>query len=150
MTTQTKLVFLGGTCGKNNWRKPLIDKLVSRGVSADCLFNPVVDDWNEAAREAEERAKENASHMLFYIANPYLEGSTLSAYSMVEATMSLYDSMGFDTLPSTIVVFDSTDIEGHSLKAFNQVEKVLRKRFPNAMIFGSLEEATDKLVDLLK
>lgn len=145
MEKTQKLIFLGGTVGKNNWREPFIERLVASGVSRDSIFNPVVKDWNEAARESEEKAKKEASHFLFYIANPYLEGSTLSAYSMVEATMALYDSP--DT---TVVVFDPTDIEGHSLKAFLQTEKVLRKRFPTAKIFGNTDEALNWLAAHLK
>ena len=145
MTTLTKLLFLGGTVGKNEWRKPFTDRLIAAGVSPDAIFNPVVADWNETAQANEERAKKEATHMLFYIANPYLPGSTLSAYSMVEATMALYDKP-----ETTVVVFDSKDITEHSLKAFKQTEKVLRKRFPNAMIFGTVDEAAEQLAAQLK
>lgn len=52
-----KLVFLGGTCGNNQWRKPFIIELVANGVDPKCLFNPVVDNWNEAAQDNEEKVK---------------------------------------------------------------------------------------------
>ena len=139
-----KLVFLGGTCGKNTWRPTLIAQLVAEGVNPSCLFDPVVSDWNDAAQKAEEEAKAKATHMFFYIANPYLKGTELSAYSMVEATMALYDKP-----QTTVIVFDSTDITEHSLKAFKQTEKVLRKRFPQATILGTRQEAIDWLVKQL-
>jgi len=85
-----KLVFLGGTSGNNDWRDNFILTLVSKGVSKEVLFNPVVKDWNEEAQTREEKAKKEATHLIFYIADPKQEGDPLSTYSMVEATMALY------------------------------------------------------------
>lgn len=131
-----KLVFLGGTVGNNPWRKGFITSLVEKGIDRDCLFDPVVADWNAQAQAREEAAKAAATHMVFYLASPMQEGNPLSAYSMVEAAMALYD------MPkTTVVVFDNTGIEGQFLKAVKQCERVLRKRFPEATILGSLEEA---------
>ena len=115
--------------------------MIARGVSAAAIFNPVVADWNEEAQAREEAAKANASHPLFYIANPMQEGNPLSTYSMVEATMALYDKTD-----QTVVVFDSTDIEGHFLKALNQVKRVLKTRFPAARLYDSVDAALDMLV----
>ncbi len=134
------LVFLGGTCGQNNWRESFIAELVKRGVHEESLFNPVVKDWNDEAKDREERAKSSATHLLFYIADPKEPGIQVSAYSMVEATMALYDRG-----PKTVVVFDTTGIEGHALKAVNQARKVLQKRFPEASIFAEAWEAIDWL-----
>lgn len=131
----SKLVFLGGTVGNNGWREGFVKHFTDLGVDGNLFFNPVVADWNEEAQKNEERAKKEASHFLFYLADPKQDGNPLSAYSMVEATMALYDSP-----ETTVVVFDSEGITGHALKAFNQAQKVLRKRFPNANIF-SLEES---------
>lgn len=139
-----RIVFLGGTAANNPWREYLIADLRMRGVDPDLLFNPVVADWNEAAQAREEEAKASASFHLYYIADPMQPGNPLSAYSMVEATMELYDR------PETaVVVFDTVGMDGHPLKAMNQCAKVLRRRFPNANIFSSREEAEDWLVGQL-
>jgi hypothetical protein len=135
-----KLVFLGGTCAGNNWRPEFIAALIAGGLSAEEIFNPVVPDWNEEVRRKEEEAKASATHMLFYIADPKQAGNPLSAYSMVEATMAMYDKP--DT---TVVVFDNTGIEGHALKAMNQTLKVLKKRFPAAAILATPAEAIASL-----
>lgn len=132
----SKLVFLGGTAANNRWRESFIDAFVARGFPRDCLFNPVVTDWNEEAQRREEAAKAEASHLVFYIADPKQEGNPLSAYSMVEATMALYDKAD-----RTVVVFDTDGVSGHPLKAMRQAERVLRARFPDAHIFGSREDA---------
>lgn len=136
----SKLVFLGGTVGKNLWRDQFIQDLVARGVNPAQLFNPVVEDWNEEVQKREEEAKKNASHLVFFLGTPKLDGIPLSTYSMLEATMALYDRP-----KETVVVFDPAGIEGHSLKAYKQSEKVLRARFPKANIFSTLVEATNWL-----
>jgi ABC-type branched-subunit amino acid transport system substrate-binding protein len=114
-------VLLGGTCGKNNWRNSFIESLVQRGVKRDLLLNPVVDDWNQEAQIREDEAKRTASFMLYYLADPQDENK-ISAYSMVEAVMALYDDP-----ERTVVVFDTTNMTGHALKAMNKVQKDLIK-----------------------
>lgn len=127
---QNMLVFMGGTCGKNHWRKPFIEAMGRLGVPPECFFDPVVENWNEEAQANEERAKKEATHLLFYLASPMQDGPfALSAYSMVEATMGLYDK------PETLVIFNREGIEGHALKSFKQTERVLRTRFPYHPIF---------------
>ena len=139
-----KLVFLGGTAANNTWRDGLIEALVDRGVSADVLFNPVVKDWNEEAKLREEKAKTEATLLVFYVADPKQEGNPLSAYSMVEATMALYDKP-----ERTVIVFDVDGMSGHPLKAMSQTMKVLKARFPGANIFGTRQDAIDWLASQL-
>lgn len=135
------LVFLGGTAANNDWRTGLIERVVARGVAKECLFDPVVKDWNAEAQAKEENAKRNASHHLYYIASPRQDGNPLSAYSMVEATIALAKHP-----ENTVVVFDHEGMDGHPAKAMKQTEKVLRAEFPSGNIFGSPQEAEDWLV----
>jgi hypothetical protein len=139
-----KLLFLGGTVGQNNWREGFIKSLKGNGVKDEAIFNPVVKDWNEEAQDKEEIAKKAATHMMFYLGSPKEPGIPVSAYSLVEATMSLYDKP-----KTTVVVFDQEGIEGHSLKAYKQTEKVLKKRFPDAHIFSTPKEALSWLANSL-
>lgn len=132
------LVFLGGTCGNNNWRDEFIAKLMEMGVPRESLFDPVVADWNEAAQAAEEQAKRDASFLLYYIADPKLPGNPISSYSLVEATMGLYDNPA-----ATVVVFDTEGMAGHLIKSMNQSAKVLKNRFPNCAIFATKEQAIE-------
>lgn len=62
------VVFLGGTCNNSTWRNKLIPMLK---VS---YFNPVVDDWNEEAYEAEIWHREFDSVCL-YVLTPKMMGS---------------------------------------------------------------------------
>ncbi len=140
-----KLIFLGGTSGNNNWRDHFISALASNGIKKEILFNPVVKDWNEGAQTREEKAKKEATHLIFYIADPKQEGNPLSTYSMVEATMALYDYP-----EQTVAIFNTEGMVGHPLKVMNQVFKVLKNRFPQANIFATQQEAIDWLLDQLQ
>src|SRR3954463_15937466 len=136
-------VFLGGTVAKNGWRIGFIERAVARGVDVSALFNPVTDNWDAAFQALEDSVKSTADLMLFYLGDTQ-DGSGLSVYSITEATMGLYDDPN-----RTVVVFDRTGIEGHGIKAFDKIERDLRKRFPEANIFGTLEEAEDFIVNRL-
>lgn len=138
-------VFLGGTVGNSTWREDLVIDLGTRGVDASGLFNPVVADWNEEAQANEERHKVEDDHLLFFLSNPEQQGNPLSTYSLVEATMALYDRPD-----RTVVCFDHEAIEGEQFqKALKQSERVLRARFPEANILSSYDDLVDWLVSIL-
>jgi len=139
-----KTVFLGGTCGNNVWRHGFIARLVARGVPAESLFNPVVKDWNEAAQQREDAMKADPAVLqLYMLADPMTDQGRLSFYSLLEATMGLYDAP-----ERTIVVFDSTGMPKRSAKSNDKACSDLKKRFPNAPIFGTLAEAEDWLAGM--
>jgi hypothetical protein len=140
----SNLVFLGGTCGNNNWRDGLIQRLVERGVSSDALFNPVVSDWNEEAQRREDAAKAGASYMLYFLGDTLQDDNRVSFYSLLEATMGLYDAPA-----RTVVVFDTTGMPKHAEKANAKACKDLKSRFPEAPIFATLAEAEDWLAERL-
>ena len=68
------LVFLGGTCNGSTWRSRIIPLLTCD------YFDPVVSEWNEAARARELDAREHADIVL-YALTPLMEG----CYSVAEA-----------------------------------------------------------------
>jgi len=74
-------VFLGGTCNDSTWRDELINKLDSTRVDA---FNPVVDDWNEAAQINEDMHKEQ-DDICLYCLTPEMTGS----YSIFELGLDI-------------------------------------------------------------
>ena len=137
-----RVVFLGGTCGNNNWRDGLIERLKARGIPAEGLFNPVVKNWEQEAQRREDAMKADPSvTMLYMLADPMTEEGRLSFYSLLEATMSLYDAP-----ERTAVVFDSTGMPSRSAKANDKACADLKKRFPDRPIFKTLAEAEDWLV----
>ena len=69
-----KKVFLGGTCNESCWRDVLIKML-----QID-YFNPVVDDWNEAAQQQEIYEREHCDFVLYFI-TPKMTG----VYAIAEA-----------------------------------------------------------------
>ena len=82
--------------------------------------------------------------MLYYLGDPKEEGNRVSFYSLLEATMALYDAPA-----RTVVVFDATGMPKHAEKATNKAYKDLKKRFPDANIFGTQSEAEDWLAGQL-
>lgn len=131
-----KMIFLGGTVGKNYWRDAFIGQLKDLGIIDEQIFNPIVTHWDDSARAREEEMKLVCSHHLYYIGNPAVNVNRLSAYSMVEATMSLYDRP--DT---TVIVFDYNGIGADVISSLKQTEYVLKIRHPRAKIVNSLDEA---------
>jgi hypothetical protein len=129
-------IFLGGTVGNSKWRDLFTSRLIEAGVPAGRIFNPVVSNWTAESQEKEDAAKRSSNYLLFYICNTEQDGNPLSAYAMVEAVMHLYDQ-----IDSTVVIFDTTGLEGHPLKALSKSEQDLRRRFPDGHIFLNLDEA---------
>lgn len=67
-------VFLGGTTAGPDWRESLTTLLDDVRV-----FNPVVNDWTNEAKEHEARAKEECQ-VSVYVFTPYIRG----VYSVAE------------------------------------------------------------------
>ena len=66
-------VFLGGTCNKSTWRDEIIPLL-----NVD-YFNPVVDDWTDAAAKEEIKQRKHCAICL-YVITPKMTG----VYSIAE------------------------------------------------------------------
>ena len=140
-----KQVFLGGTCGSNNWREEVvIPALRERGVPEDALFNPVVEHWTDEARRREDECKRTADYMLYVIASPDPTSGTanVSAYSLVELVMSLYDAP-----ERTVALFDTAGMSKHTTKGINKTVQDLRQRFPHAAIFTDYNTLIEWLAD---
>lgn len=133
-----RLIFLGGTAGKNPWRKPFIQQLVARGVPRELLFDPVVADWDEAAQRREEEVKRNALLLVFYLADPREPGIPVSAFSLVEAAIAVCREP-----KRTLVVFDLEGVDGHARKVYEQTEGQLRSQDPSVPIFRDIAPALD-------
>lgn len=73
-------VFLGGTCGKSTWREQLMTMLDPQIE----VFNPVVDEWNDEAKENEEKEKNELCTDLLYVITSEMTG----VYSIAEVVDS--------------------------------------------------------------
>lgn len=71
--TNTKRVFLGGTCNDSSWRDELISKLTIGS------YNPVVEDWTPECMAEEIRQRE-ACDIVLYVITPEMTG----VYSIAE------------------------------------------------------------------
>ena len=120
------MVFLGGTVNGSKWRDELIPKL-----KID-YFNPVVDEWNENAMQAEEDAKDKSDYLLFVL-TPKLEGF----YSIAEAV----DASNKHPQKTVICVLDSYDGNGwtaHQIKSLKKIEDLISSN--GGIVIDSLDE----------
>jgi len=111
-----------------------------RGVPAQTLFDPVVVDWNDAAREREEQAKAAADLLVFYISDPQEPALPISAFSLVEATLAVCREP-----ERTLVIFDLDAVQGHTRKVYVQTLKLLRDLRSSARLFEDLGQAEDEI-----
>lgn len=145
MPTLEDVVFLGGTVGKSNWREEIfIPGLLERGVSPDLLFNPVVEEWNEAAQQYEDEVKRRARYLLFVITHPEVPDNEISGYSLVEATMALYDDPD-----RVILAFDTRKMNKYTERTMRKTYIELKRRFPDAPVFYDMESAMEWLAERL-
>ena len=70
-------VFLGGTVDGYDWIETVIDRI----KCSMQYFNPIVEDYDEKAKEREDKEKEKCDVLLFVITN-----DIAGVYSIAEAT----------------------------------------------------------------
>lgn len=120
-------VFLGGTCNGSTWREVLLSGLMVR------TFNPVVENWDEAAKAREDEAKYNADLML-YVITPKQKGF----YSIAELT---HDSLA---KRNVVVAFvddpDGTVWDEHQIKSNAAIAELIgANKLGGPRVFYSLE-----------
>jgi len=119
-------VFLGGTCNNSKWRDVLISKLQIE------YFNPVVDDWDDAAYQNELKERKSCKYVL-YVITPKMTG----VYSIAEVV----DDSHKQPKKTLFCVLnkDGDDIftEGQ-IKSLNKVKTMVKEN--GAHIFNTLSE----------
>ena len=100
-------VFLGGTCNGSKWRQ-----FVKTNANVD-FFDPVVEVWNEEAREREKFEKQNCD-ICIYVITPKMTG----VYAIAEVTYDACKRPG-----KTVFCFVGED-EGVSL-AVPQIKSLM-------------------------
>lgn len=134
-------IFLGGTCSESTWRDSLIKQLRKEKIS---FFDPRVQNWNEEAREIEEKEKNKKCNFLLYVITSEMKGP----YSLAEAVDSAYKSKE-GTDQKVLLYIDKTGFspsQVHSLLA--TVELV--QRIGKNNIKAVLEDGQEKLMDHIK
>lgn len=116
-------VFLGGTVPGYPWRKDLIKKLEEAGIE---YFDPVVDDWDDAAYDEEERQKWTQCDVHLYIITPAQQGF----YSLAEAV----DSAWMTTQRNDIVTvygflkeLDGEEFDERKVKSLIAIGKMIKR-----------------------
>ena len=126
-----KKVFLGGTCNGSLWRDELI-----KNLKID-YFNPVVENWNQAAMEEEIKQRRDCDYCL-YVLTPKITGF----YAIAE----LVDDCN-KRPEKTIFCFLKKDgdisFSDFQVKSLNQVGEMVKRN--GAKYFETLEEVADFL-----
>jgi len=123
------MVFLGGTVNGSKWREELIPKLKIE------YFNPIVGEWNEKAKRAEDDAKAKSDYLLFVL-TPKLEGF----YSIAEVV----DASNKYPQKTIICVLDSDDGNewtAHQSKSLKRIEDLVSSN--GGMVLNGLDECAD-------
>jgi hypothetical protein len=138
------MIFLGGTVGINTWREWVTLALIDQGIPEDVLYNPVVEHWTPEVQQREDEIKKTAL-MLYVIASPApaSETTNVSAYSISEALMGLYDAP-----ERTVVVFDYQGWPHSIAKRIKKIARDWQGRFPGAPIYESYDDAIQRLVEV--
>ena len=135
-------IFLGGTCGNNNWRDGFMARMSARGLPIEAMFNPIVKVWDAAAKERENRIKRTARYILIYLGDPKEPNNNRSFFSLLEGIFGL-----FDAPDRMIVVFDYEGVRPEARDSMRESFNEARGRFPHLPIFSTLAEAEEYLAD---
>lgn len=119
------MVFLGGTCNKSTWREELIPLLEQNDIP---YFNPVVDDWNEAAQEKEKEVKACPTTIELYVITCQMTGA-FSIAEVVDAS---------NKTPKTIFMVQPEGFTDGQIKSLNAVKDLVEKN--GAIVVNSYED----------
>lgn len=119
-------VFLGGTANNSSWRHYVMSK-----IEMD-YFNPIVENWNEEAKQQEIEKRESCDWLL-YVITPKMIG----VYSIAEA---VYDACNrpHKTLFCVLEKDDYNEFTEHQLSSLESTRKLIDGC--GARVFNSLDE----------
>jgi hypothetical protein len=126
-----KKVFLGGTANNSDWR----DKLI-KNLEID-YFNPIVDDWNEAAQKEEIKQRKECDFCL-YVITPKMKG----VYSIAEVVQDSNERPE-KTIFCYLKKDDKSEFDEHQIKSLDMTGKMIKEN--GAKWFKTMEEVTDYL-----
>jgi hypothetical protein len=124
-------VFLGGTCNGSKWREKLIKML-----KID-YFNPIVDDWNEEAKENEIKERKNANYNLFVI-TPKMTG----VYAIAEVVDDS-NKKSEKTILCILSEDESFKFTNSQLGSLESVKKLVESN--GAIVFDNLKDVANYL-----
>ena len=124
-------VFLGGTVNKSRWRNYVMPKL-----KID-YFNPVVENWDEAAYQRELHEREHCDFCL-YVITPKMLGFYAIA-EIVEDSIKRPDK----TLFCALYKDDQNKFSPHQIKSLDKVGKMVERNG------GKTFKRLDSLIDYL-
>jgi hypothetical protein len=123
-------LFLGGTTGKSKWRDELIPLLERERLT---YFNPIVDDWNDSAREKEYQIKDSPDTVEVYV----ITNDMIGVFSIAEAVDASNKKP-----EKTIFMINREGFNTHQLKSLDATSELIQKN--GSFIADSLLDITLK------
>jgi len=133
-------IFLGGTVGSIDWRKPLMKLFDKYGID---YFDPVLpegEDWTEESRINEETQKKTCNIHL-YVITPEMKG----IYSIAEIVQSSNDRYN-DTIVCFLDNYHGLNFSEHQHNNFVAISTLLINN-PNTYIFFNLKDTINKIFE---
>ena len=127
-------VFLGGTCNESTWRDKLIEKLTID------YFNPVVDDWDEAAYQQELKERETCDQVL-YVITPKMTG-VYSIAEVIDDSNKRPEKTVFCVIPND----EDESFDKGQIKSLDSVGKMVEKN--GGIWLSNLDEVAEYLNDI--
>lgn len=130
---KTITLFMGGTCNDSTWR----DDLQKHLYSTVQTFNPVVANWDEAAKHRELYARKTSDFVLYTI-TPKMTG-VYSIAEVVDDSNKRPKKTLFCVLPED----DGYEFTSGQLRSLNAVKEMIE--INGAKSFNSLEDVAQYL-----
>lgn len=121
-----KRVFLGGTVNGSKWRDEMQPKLELE------YYNPVVDDWNEAAYQQELYEREHCDYCL-YVITPKITG-----YYAIAELIDDSNKRAQQTVFCMIKDDDEEHFSEHQVKSLRNIGRMVEQN--GAKYFEDLNE----------
>lgn len=130
-TSESPLVFMGGTCPGPKWR----DRLIGQVRRTFSWFDPVVTTWTAEQKRIEDEVKK-AADILLYLINPYQQGY----YSFAEITESVLRS-GKEVVVVLLPTYEDRSFDAKKWSSLTACKSMWESQ--GAKVLISMEEAID-------
>lgn len=130
-TSESPLVFMGGTCPGPKWR----DRLIGQVRRTFSWFDPVVTTWTAEQKEIEDEVKK-AADILLYLINPYQQGY----YSFAEITESVLRS-GKEVVVALLPTYEDRSFDSKKWASLTACKGMWEAQ--GATVLISMEETID-------
>ena len=137
-------VLLESVAMDSDWSIDLIENTLAAGIDYPSFFKVFRGFGTGVAREAEERARQAATHYIFYVAPLSKEVALLD---VIASSINMVATLTKSPRTSA-VIFDAAELDQASPRALAYTLSACKKSFPRAEFFTQTNEALPWLATL--